>query len=147
MRHQKNIHIYRGPRTCGSLFSDDLQGCNCIGFRVFVLCSLGNPLTHLSYLYTPAIYNQKLLYATRFASGSKPVLQPLQLTWLSWPSWVSVGAGAPWGWGWQGRAVGLGKGLELGWDFSHTFKENSKLMKMQFKAKFTQFLFILLLRV
>ena len=30
---------------------------------------------------------------------------------------------------------------------SHTFNENSELMKMQLKAKFTQFLFILLLRV
>ena len=38
-------------------------------------------------------------------------------------------------------------GLELAGIFSHTFNENSKFMKMQIEAKFTQFLFILLLRV
>ena len=42
---------------------------------------------------------------------------------------------------------GLDIGLELGWDLLHTFNENSKLLKMQLNAKFTQFLFILLLRV
>ena len=57
--------------------------------------------------------------------------------------WVSVGAG--------GALVLAGQGYfekARNWlGFSHTFKENSKLMKMQFKAKFIQFLFILLLRV
>ena len=62
------------------------------------------------------------------------------------------------GWGWElsgagagagAGALGLGLwGMEIGleWGGIH-FNENSKLMKMQFKAKFTQFLFILLLRV
>ena len=43
--------------------------------------------------------------------------------------------------------MGLGYWLGIGLGFLPTFNENSKLMKMQFKAKFTQFLFILLLRV
>ena len=63
--------------------------------------------------------------------------------------WAGIGAG--WGQGRIGSGAedgwGLDIGLELGWDFSHTFNENSELMKMQFKAKFIQFLFILLLRV
>ena len=49
-----------------------------------------------------------------------------------------------------GRAEGC-RAWILAWNWAgisfHTFNENSKLMKMQFKAKFTQFLFILLLRV
>ena len=43
--------------------------------------------------------------------------------------------------GWAGLPLGLA-GLS-----SRTFKGNSKLMKMQFEAKLTQFLFILLLKV
>ena len=40
--------------------------------------------------------------------------------------WLGLGA-------WQGSRKGLWLwGLELGWDLSHTFNENSKLMKMQF---------------
>ena len=86
--------------------------------------------------------------------------------------WAGLGAGFAggwgrgwgwcWGWGWLGwgwggaAADGLGWAVGCGawilaWNWagisSHTFNENSKLMKMQFKAKFTQFLFILLLRV
>ena len=45
-----------------------------------------------------------------------------------------------------GRAEGC-RAWILAWNWAgisfHTFNENSKLMKMQFKAKFTQFLFIL----
>ena len=51
-------------------------------------------------------------------------------------------AGAGW--------AGLGAAWILTWNWagisSRTFNENSKLMKMPFEAKFTQFLFILLLR-
>ena len=43
--------------------------------------------------------------------------------------------------GWAGLPLGLA-GLS-----SRTFKENSKRMEMQYEAKLTQFLFILLLRV
>ena len=83
--------------------------------------------------------------------------------WLCW----GLGAGAGWagaglcGWG-GGAGLGLQGGLGVlggavscgAWILgnwagisSHTFNENSKLMKMQLKAKFAQFLFILLLRV
>ena len=48
---------------------------------------------------------------------------------------------------WSGMGCGLW-GMDIGLEWGGiTFNENSKLMKMQFKAKFTQFLFILLLRV
>ena len=47
---------------------------------------------------------------------------------LAGRDWVSAGAAGLWLWLW-------------GWDLSHTFSENSKLLKMQFKAKCTQFLF------
>ena len=59
------------------------------------------------------------------------------------------------GWDWLGCLGVLGGAVSCGaWILgnwagisSHTFNENSELMKMQLKAKFTQFLFILLLRV
>ena len=56
--------------------------------------------------------------------------------WLGWwRGWAAAGAG--WLAGAGGLAGQQGKGLwlwglELGWDLSHTFNENSKLMKMQF---------------
>ena len=52
-------------------------------------------------------------------------------------------------WGVLEGAVSSGAWILGNWAriFSHTFNENSKLMKMQLKAKFAQFLFILLLRV
>ena len=86
-------------------------------------------------------------------AGLGPALTlPLSSSWgteSKRDGWVVLGyslARLP-GWGWAGVGLGwkiwrLGKGFELGWDLSHTFKENSKLMKMQFKAKFIQFLFI-----
>ena len=51
-------------------------------------------------------------------------------------------------WGVLEGAVSSGAWILGNWAriFSHTFNENSKLMKMQLKAKFAQFLFILLLR-
>ena len=89
------------------------------------------------------------------------------LALLGWGWAVELGRGG-WAGGCKG-AWGCWEGLrelwgldigELGWDFlaglwgwnwagisSNMFNEISKLMKMQFKAKFTQFLFILLLRV
>ena len=48
--------------------------------------------------------------------------------------------------GQRGRTEGC-RAWILAWNWAgisfHTFNEKSKLMKMQFKAKFTQFLFIL----
>ena len=69
--------------------------------------------------------------------------------WGAGAGWGGVGLGLAelagrWCWGWGLRCLDIG--LELGWD-SHTFNENSKIMKVQFEAKFTKFLFILLLRV
>ena len=63
---------------------------------------------------------------------------------------LGCGAGAGGlGLGVLGGAVSCGAWILGNWAgiSSHTFNENSKLMKMQLKAKFTQFLFILLLRV
>ena len=61
-----------------------------------------------------------------------------------WAGWAWAGLG--WA-GLAGRWLGLWglRGLEL--VSSHTFKENSKLTKMQFEAKFTQLICILFLRV
>ena len=65
--------------------------------------------------------------------------------WFWNRDWAGLGCG---GWGWAGAGAGAGLGLgRLGLGSAHTFNENSKLMKMSFEAKFTQFLFILLLRV
>ena len=62
---------------------------------------------------------------------------------------MGMNVGMTWAWAGQGRGQGLGGALGWAGIFSHTFKfnEHSKLMKMQFEEKFTQFLFVLLLRV
>ena len=63
-----------------------------------------------------------------------------------------LGFAGLWGCGAGGLGLrpALGLGLGLDWNLvgisSHTFNENSKLSKMQFEAKFTQFLFILRFR-
>ena len=62
------------------------------------------------------------------------------------PGGWGAGAGAgQWGAARGLRGAGRGCGLwalDIGLELGYTFNENSKLMKMQFKAKFTQFLFI-----
>ena len=73
--------------------------------------------------------------------------------WAELVGWLAEGGwGLGWaGLGWAGQGAGWaapGFWFGIGWDlYSLTFNENSKLMNMQFEENFTQFLFILLLRV
>ena len=62
--------------------------------------------------------------------------------------WAALGPAAGLGGlGWLGGWAGLGWAEWAGGGGLHTFNEHSKLSKMQFEAKFTQFLFILFLGV